>query len=202
MGFQWGRVVRVFGVGLLVLAAAGCRVSANFHTVDDGKLYRSAQLTESELHDAIKKYGIKTVVNLRGLNPGKDWYDAEARATAEHSVALVSISMSAKTIPTRQNLLKLLDTYRSGEYPMLVHCEGGADRTGEAAAIYQMEYMGLSRQEALESLTFKYLHIQERMPAKRYFIGEVYQGEAWARESYDPCVTSYNYFDQAANCPN
>ena len=39
----------------------------NFHKVDDG-VYRSAQLMPWRLKKIIKKYNIKTVINLRGNN--------------------------------------------------------------------------------------------------------------------------------------
>ena len=41
-------------------------------------------------------------------------------------------------MPTREALLELWDTFENGEYPMLVHCKAGADRTGGAVAIWRM----------------------------------------------------------------
>src|SRR5690242_684397 len=42
------------------------RLSKNFYEVDPGKFYRSAQLSPTELKDVVDKYGIKTVISLRG----------------------------------------------------------------------------------------------------------------------------------------
>jgi hypothetical protein len=45
----------------------------NFHTITYGEAYRSAQLDRDELVYYIKKYNIKSIVNLRGKNPEIPW---------------------------------------------------------------------------------------------------------------------------------
>jgi protein tyrosine/serine phosphatase len=45
----------------------------NFHAVVPGELYRSAQLSGSRLERHIQAEGIRTVINLRGPNPGSAW---------------------------------------------------------------------------------------------------------------------------------
>lgn len=184
-----------FAALVLTFSATGC--PPNFHEVDPGKLYRSAQLTGPELEHAIQKLGIRSVINLRGPNPGKDWYDGEVQVTRAHGVRQFDIPMRADRIPHRKRLLELLDALESAERPILVHCRAGADRTGEASAIYQMEYMGKTREEALEMLTLKYDHLALVTPAKRYFIG-LYQGREWARGFYDPCSADYLYYDKSS----
>ena len=42
-----------------------------------GELYRSGQITPQQLDDYTAKYGVKTVVNLRGDSQGSSWYEAE-----------------------------------------------------------------------------------------------------------------------------
>lgn len=188
----------VLFLALTSLAATGCRVTANFHTVEKGKLYRSAQLTEPELQTAIDKAGIKTIINLRGKSQ-EGWYKTEKTVADENGVLLIDIPMSAERIPHRQDLIKLMDAFRDSPRPILIHCAAGADRTGEAAAIYQMEYMDKTREQALEMLTPKYFHFTELKPSKRYFIRQ-YQGAEWVYEGYDPCVTKYKYYDQEKFC--
>jgi protein tyrosine/serine phosphatase len=190
-------------LGLIVLLAVlplqGCRLSKNFHVVQENALYRSAQLDREELEQAIDHFHIKTVINLRGERPGQKWYDDEADVAAGHGVELINIGMSPDRLPHRDDLIKLLDAFKTAERPILIHCQAGADRTGEAVAIYQMEYMGKSRENALKSLTPKYNHYSLVKPAKRYFIKR-WVSEHWARNVYDPCVQEYSYYDQAANC--
>src|SRR3954454_9519239 len=64
----------------VALGTAGLHVGIlhlgdNFHAVVPGELYRSAQPTPELITDYHVKYGIKTVINLRGENVGSDWYD-------------------------------------------------------------------------------------------------------------------------------
>lgn len=172
----------------------------NLHVVDHGKLFRSAQLTGEELEALINSVKIRTVINLRGArSPGNRWYDEEKRVTTELGVTLIDIKMGASRLPHRPDLITLLDAFRDAERPILVHCRGGADRTGEAVAIYAMEYMGYSQGRALHFLSPRYFHLPERHPAKRYFV-RLYQGEQWARETYDPCIQDYLYYDKGAYC--
>jgi len=172
---------------------------ANLREVDPGRFYRSGQLSGSQLRDTIDAFGIRTIINLRGHSTYHDWYQAEAAVAAEADIPLHNIHLSSRGLPHRKEIADLLDLYRTAERPILVHCDGGADRAGEASAIYQIEYMGKSRAEALEMLTFRYRHLSWWKPAKRYFI-ERYQGEDWLLNQYDPCLDDYEYYDKVKYC--
>ncbi len=167
----------------------------NFHEIDRGRFYRSAQLDYNEFSYYIQKYGIKTIINLRGGGPNEKWYKDELAVSQQLQVQHFDIPMSAEKIPHRTNLVKLLDLYKTADRPILIHCQGGADRSGEAAALYQMIYNGKSRNDALEMLTWKYHHVEMFKPAKRYFISQVWQGEDWAYQNYAPCSGQYKYYD-------
>jgi protein tyrosine/serine phosphatase len=187
----------------LILASGVATVLAtgphNFREVDPGRLYRSGQLSGDEFRQVIDQYGIKTIINLRGATPRSDWYREEVAAVREKGVRLIDIAFSSGRIPHPRRLIVLLDAYRDAERPILVHCQSGADRAGEASAIYQIEYMGKSKEEALEMLTLRHLHLGWRRPAMRYFIGR-YQGEEWVRNAYDPCEPDYEYYDKEKYC--
>jgi len=172
----------------------------NFHAVDEGVLYRSAQPTGGDLEMIVQKYGIKSVINLRGANAGQNWYDNELIVSEQYGLKRVDISMSAGSLPNKPDLVSLLDAFRDLPRPMLVHCKAGADRTGEAAAIFALDRMNLPKREASRQLHPYFGHIPDLCPAKTYFFNEVYQGETWARESYDPCHADYLYYDKAAFC--
>lgn len=172
---------------------------ANLREVDPGKFYRSGQLSDTQLRHTIDAFGIRTIINLRGHSTNHDWYQAEAAVAAQRDVSLHNIHLSSRGLPHRRELADLLDLYRSVERPILVHCDGGADRAGEASAIYQIEYMGKSRAEALEMLTLRYRHLSWWKPAKRYFI-ERYRGEDWLLNEYNPCSDEYEYYDKAKYC--
>ncbi len=188
----------LFQVGFRV-SSNGVRLARNFHEVDPGKLYRSAQLSEDELKDVIAQYGIKTIINLQGKRPGQEWYETEQKVTQEFNVQMVNVEMAVASIPKRFEFLKLLEAYKNAERPILVHCRAGSDRTGEAVAIYQMEYMGKPKTEANESFSFKYMYIELFAPSKTYFV-EKYLGKDWAYYEYSHCDSDWQYADQR-ECP-
>jgi len=76
----------------------------------------------------LRKYGIKTIVNLRGENPGQSWYEDEKRVAQEEGVLFYSIAMSAVRMTTKQELAQLLNIYANAPRPIYIHCQGGADR--------------------------------------------------------------------------
>ena len=172
----------------------------NLHTVRDEVMYRSAQPTGTDLRMIAKEYGIKSIINLRGAEPGEDWYDEEVEASEELKLELVDISMSARRLPHRDDLLRLFKAFKDLPRPILIHCKGGADRTGEAVAIFALDHLKWSKRKAAGQLHPYFGHIPDRYPAKTYFIREVYQGEEWARESYYPCRQDYKYYDKEVYC--
>ena len=171
----------------------------NFHEVDSGRFYRSAQLPPSILEQVIEDYGIRTVINLRGKSLGKKWYEKELASCARLRVEHHDITMSSRRIPHRDELLRLLDLLRTSPRPILVHCRSGADRTGLAAALYVFEYMGYSKEEATKMLANRYGHYAFMKPSKRYFL-KIYDGQDWAYEHYDPCQQQYLYYDTERFC--
>jgi protein tyrosine/serine phosphatase len=175
------------------------QVLRNFHVVEQNKLYRSAQLSPDALSATIALHNIKTVINLQGEHPDDDWYIQE-RATLKHlHVTLIDIPMRTERIPTRDEITSLFDVYDHGQRPMLIHCNSGSDRTGEASAIYQMEYMHKTKEQALEMMSPKYFHLSFLVPSKTYFL-DLYKGKDWALNEYDPCRQKYSYFDQNREC--
>lgn len=147
-------IAALFGayVGLLIL-------SGNFHEVLPGQFYRSAQLSGERLGEEIDRYGIKTVINLRGENLGKGWYDDEVAATAAHGATHVDFRMSAQRDLTPERTQELLSLLKTAEQPILVHCMSGADRTGLASVIFLQQVAGVDEEEAEWQLSPLYGHI-------------------------------------------
>jgi protein tyrosine/serine phosphatase len=194
------KTIRLLFLPSLIFILSACEFVYNLHEIDPGKFFRSEQMSGPELEKTINKFGIRTVINLRGESTEK-WFQEEAEVVQRLGVVHVNIPMSAGRLPHRQDLIELLEAYRHAPLPILIHCQGGADRSGEAAAIYQMIYMGKSKSEALQMLTPKYFHFEAKKPAKRYFIKEVWQGETWAYNDYDPCSGEYKFYDiNDSNC--
>jgi protein tyrosine/serine phosphatase len=131
----------------------------NFHVIKPGAAYRSAQLDPTTLEMLLTDLDIRTVINLRGENSGAPWYDAERETCAALGVEHVDIRMSAHELPPPETLLALYDTFENAEYPILMHCKAGADRTGAAAAVWRMQVEGDTRAAALQELSPAFGHL-------------------------------------------
>lgn len=160
-------------------------IKENFHVVQKNKLYRSGQLSPKRLTYYIKKYGIKTVINLRGENHDKKWWQQERDVTLAHDVAFYNIPMSADELTSRDKLIELLNIYDTAPLPLLIHCRVGVDRTGEAAAIWVMEKMGKSNKKALEQLSLTHRHFSFMHPNKTKLIS-IWNGRDWLFNEYNP----------------
>lgn len=182
-----------FACLLLATSFTGCGLLNNFHEVDEGKFYRSGQMSAGRLASVIEEYGIRTVINLRGADPGDSWYERELEICRELGVAHHSIAMSSRRIPHKEELHELLNLFRTCERPILVHCQGGSDRSGLASALWAMEYKGRTKRRARKQLSSRYFHFQDRSPSQRYFL-RIYQGQKWAYEVYDPRAQDYLHY--------
>lgn len=138
--------------------ALGLRLSGNVHAVDEGKFFRAAQLSPDHLKALIREEGIKTMINLRGENPQEEWYRAELAVATASGVQYISLPLSANEEPDDATLNTLMDIMRKAAQPALIHCEGGADRSGLASALYRLVVMGDTPEQAARQLSFRYGH--------------------------------------------
>jgi|GEM_PF-6786677 len=166
----------------------------NFHSVETGVLYRSGQLSSRKLKKYIKKLDIKTVVNLRGHNKLKKWWQDERQITHELGVSFYNIAMSASRMSSQKELKRLLLIYKTAPKPILIHCLSGSDRTGEAAALWVLEQQKKHIKKALKQLSTRYGHIEFHRPAKKKLI-RLWKGEQWLNNDYQSCkITTSNCF--------
>lgn len=110
----------------------------NFRTVEEDAFYGSRQMGAKALESAVEKYGIQTVINLRGTNPGTPWYDDEVAVCRKHGVAHEDFGWSKGRLPDPESLARFVGLLETGKKPFLAHCEGGTHRTGVAAACYML----------------------------------------------------------------
>lgn len=143
----------------LALYLAVLHVANNFHEVVPGEMYRSAQLSKGELTHYIKKYDIKSVINLRGENLQKEWYQNEVAEAKAANVEYINFKMKASRELKYEQALELIEVMRNAPKPMLIHCQGGADRTGLAAAFYIAGIKKGTEMEAELQLSILYGHI-------------------------------------------
>ncbi len=194
----WALVIALVIVGAFRYSVF--RISKNFHEVDPGKFYRSAQLTPEELQEAIDKHGIKTVISLRGAPEHAYWYQPQKELLEKNGVAFKALWWTAEFFPPKEDLVAYLDILKNADYPILIHCRTGADRTGVATAIYAMDHMKESPSDVIQHhLNFKYWHVQRFKPAMAEFVRN-YQGDQWARTNYNLCLPQYRKFAEHPDC--
>jgi len=128
-----------------VASSSGCaRLLYNFGTIEQGKIYRSAQPSPVFLEWLVRGPKIRTLINLRGRTQG-----FESRFAADHGMRLFSFDLSATRPPTTEEVerfLAILDD--PSNYPLLVHCRNGVDRTGYMLALYRTRRSGWSPSRA------------------------------------------------------
>lgn len=140
--------------------------SKRLRVVAAGRLYRSGQMTAEGFADAVKRYGIRTVINVQDDVPDpvlrKGWLDFgrinEKALCQQLGVSYVNLAPDLKPRNTPggprpeviDEFLALMD--RETTYPALIHCKAGLHRTGVLCAVWRMEKQGWSRVAAFEEL--------------------------------------------------
>jgi len=157
----------------------------NFHKVDEG-VYRSAQLTPWRLKKIIKKYGIKTIVNLRGNN--KNYlYKREKEICEEMGVKYLTVSLLSRS-PERirkEELEKLVEILQNAKKPILFHCKAGADRTGFVSVLWHL-LKGRDKKWAInKELRLKYMYLSWSKAGKIKKLFELYDGKSDFVEWFD-----------------
>jgi len=131
----------------------------NFHEVTPGVLYRSKQLTGKQIDHYVHKYGIKTIINLRGASSESRWYKKEIATAQKDSVVHLDIKLSSIRYVSAAKLDSIMTFVMACRKPLLVHCLAGADRTGLFCAAWKLKVEHQSPEKAEKQLSFIYGHI-------------------------------------------
>jgi len=161
---RWRRIAKRTGISALVAVLAlgaylgSLQLTGNIHTVQAGEVYRSAQLDSSQFSRVIRTDGIKSILNLRGPHPQSGWYETEVAVAGRLDVAHYDYGISAERPVTPEQIADLLKILRTAPKPILVHCQGGADRSGLVSALYELVIEGVSPAQAAAQLSLRYGH--------------------------------------------
>ena len=121
-------------------------------TVAEGRLYRCGQPEPAQLVELIQRYGLKTVVALRGSRDPDDpdaWEVAERAVCAEQGVEFITLPCNHKHPPTREQAARFLAVFDdAARQPALVHCRLGQQRTMLFCALYRVHVEGVDAAEA------------------------------------------------------
>lgn len=154
---------KIIGIalGIIILFFVGkqiydMNINHNFETISDGKVYKSGVIPPDEIPDYVKKYHIKSIVDLRFPGTGDDVNNPEipSELTAE-KVAVAKIAgvnyfnNGSDQVPKQENLnsfFKIMDN--PANYPVLIHCYHGIGRAEMYSAIYRIEYENFTNEQA------------------------------------------------------
>ena len=164
---------------------------SNFAAVAPGRLYRCNHPTPQRLAALTRRYGLKTLINLRGK--ARNGSDALTReAAAKLGLDFIDMALESRGAPQRDRILRLHDIFRDMRAPALMHCKSGADRAGLAAGLFVLFEGGTAR-EALAQLSLRFGHIRQARTGILDAFFHHYAREAegrkpfldWVREDYD-----------------
>ena len=139
-------------------------INHNFMTITEGKVYKSGTIPPDEIESYVKKYHIKSIVDLRFPGTGDDVNNPEvpAELTAEKLViakipGVNYYNNGSDQVPNQKNLdifFKIMDN--KNNYPVLIHCYHGIGRAQMYSAIYRIEYEGFSNEDARHKAAFPF----------------------------------------------
>jgi len=132
----------------------------NMHPVGTQGMWRANQPSPNRLA-WLKDHGFKTILNLRGTQPGLSYYDLEHEACDRLGLAIHDLPWGSREAPYVERIEHLIEVFDSIEYPALMHCKSGADRAGIVAAMYMLLKEKAPFEEAIDHLSFKYLHVKQ-----------------------------------------
>lgn len=161
----WLRTLRRVAAAVALAAVAigawplWLHLTGNFHAVVPGEVYRAAQPEGEDLRRWAAEHGLRSVLNLRGTHDDSDWYREESATAHELGLVLADFPLSARQNPGTETMAQLVDLMRRLPKPLLIHCQGGADRTGLAAALYLASIAGVGEDVAGKQISFAFGHV-------------------------------------------
>lgn len=135
-------------------------INHNFETITESKVYKSGVIPPDEIESYVKKYHIKSIVDLRfpGTADLVNNPEIPEELTAEkEAIAKISgvnyFNNGSGQVPQPENLksfFKIMDN--PDNYPVLIHCYHGVGRAEMYAALYRIEYENWTSQQAREGV--------------------------------------------------
>ena len=155
---------------------------SNFAEVVPGKLYRCNHPTPGRLAALKRRYGLRTLINLRGHRQCGS--DALSREAAERlGLHHIDMAFESRGAPHRERIQRFAEIYRGLQFPALMHCKSGADRAGLAAGLAIL-FEGGSAKQALGQLSWKYGHFSQARTGILDAFFSLYAREAEGRVAF------------------
>lgn len=145
----------------------------NFHRISD-EAYRSSQPTMWQIRRMVKKYGIKTIINLKGANPGSAYWAFEREQCEELGIRLVDVQIYSRGFPEAERLQHAKRVFEEAEYPIWIHCKAGADRAGIYSTLYQYFRQHIPIEQTDQLRLWPFGHIRHSSAGKIDFYFDTY----------------------------
>ncbi|MEO1038532.1 MAG: sulfur transferase domain-containing protein [Pseudomonadota bacterium] len=158
-----------------------------------GRMWRCNQPDPKRMA-ALKGQGFKTILNLRGTQPGRHYYDLEHHTAREVGLAIIDLPWGSREAPYVHRIEQLIEVFDTIEYPAVMHCKSGADRAGIVAVMYKLLHEGAPFDEAIDQLSLKYGHVKQGKTGMLDHFFELYRARnerepidflTWVRTEYD-----------------
>jgi protein tyrosine phosphatase (PTP) superfamily phosphohydrolase (DUF442 family) len=155
--------------------------------------WRSSQPAPHHIR-ALSRRGIRTIVNLRGERRCGS-YSLEQAACQRYSIELVNFHIRSRRAPYPQEIVASIALFDQMQYPMLMHCKSGAERTGLMSLLYLWLREGVPLVEARRQLSpwFGYFRCSKAGILDRfieYYLEDTRQQPRsfldWVEHVYDP----------------
>lgn len=149
-------------VGLLLLVAGATTAATMYRNYkryrhwavhEPGRLYRSGWMEPQAVREAVEAHKIRTVVNLCGSGEmPAGWRDGEREAATAAGAQVLELLMPFTDDARDPRLARHFEVLSDPEnYPILVHCQHGVERTAMFLAIYDVVQNGKSPQTSLDA---------------------------------------------------
>ena len=137
--------VPAIAIGLAIWAWFGVIryqiIPKRFGVVEQGRIYRSGQISAPLIKKILTKYNIRVIIDLTSADPNDHDKQAEKQAAAELNIKVFRFSMSGNGTGDVNDYVTAVAAIANAEkqnLPVLVHCAAGAQRTGGIIAAYQL----------------------------------------------------------------
>jgi protein tyrosine/serine phosphatase len=152
---------------------SACGVTEVVDRQEDGDpiLIRSPQPDSRDLKALHSRFGVRTVLNLRGKKPGDSWFENERDGVEEIGARWIHLAVSGVRKPSHEMVQEFFSLVEEpSNWPILLHCQGGIHRTGLMTALYRMQYQGWTAAAAIAEMDRNYFNwgTTDRSAVKTY----------------------------------
>ncbi|MDJ0975274.1 MAG: tyrosine-protein phosphatase [Planctomycetota bacterium] len=141
-------------------------------TVEDGVIYRSAQIHRRLIEDVLVEHGVQVIIDMEPDDPADPDETTErevAAALGVRKIDIAGLDGSGRGDPNAyvRVLGEMVRAKQTGT-PILVHCAAGTQRTGAAVAMYRMLFQDWSGARAFEEYMSYRRHRPDGGKLERY----------------------------------